>query len=135
MPIISETIRTEPDGSISFGDYEAEEKKKADLEMDGSQYRVKTHTEITRIEKDGMLLMETVPGTAVHNLTQKAGEISFNLEGREDTRITLELEPEAMYRILIDGTNIGNVKSNLAGKVIFSMELDAAFQHVSVKKT
>jgi hypothetical protein len=134
MSIINEIIRAEADGSLSFGDYESVEKKKAKIEQDGNEYHVKTHGEITRLEKNGMLLLETVPGTVVHNLNVTADAAAFSLEGREDTRITLELEPDEMYRVLINGTNIGNVKSNMSGKVVFSMELDATYQSVEVKK-
>jgi hypothetical protein len=134
VPIINEVIRKEPDDGLSFGDYESKEKKKAEIEIDGNEYHVKTHAEITRLEKNGLLLLETVPGAAVHGFNAAAGGISFNLEGLEDTRVTLGLEPGGMYRVIINGENIGNVKSNMAGKVIFSMELDATHQKVEVQK-
>jgi hypothetical protein len=134
MSIINEIIRLEEDGGISFGDYESKEKRKAGLDADGSHFQVKTHDEVTRLEKNGMLLLETVPGAAVHGMVTAADEISFALEGFEDTRITIELEPDQMYRVLINGTNIGNVRSNMAGKVIFSLELDETRQKVEVKR-
>ena len=134
MSVIHEIIRAEADGGLSFGDYEAAEKKKASLGHEGSEYYVKTYTDITRLEKNGMLLLETVPGAAVHNLRVEAEKISFSLEGREDTRITIEAEPDEIYRIHINGHNIGNVKSNVSGKVVFSMELDATVQSVEVTK-
>ena len=134
MSIINEIIRVEPDGSLSFGDYESAEKKKSELEAGGNQYYVKTHADITRLEKNGMLLIETVPGAAVHGLAVEAGTTAFSLEGLEDTRVTLELAPNEVYRVVINGTNIGNVKSNMSGKVIFSMELDATQQSVEVTK-
>jgi hypothetical protein len=134
MSIIHETIRAESDGTLSFGDYASADKKKAGLELDGSEYHVKTHAEITRLEKNGMLLLETVPGAAVHNLHIAADAMTFSLEGLEDTRITLGLEPDEIYRVTINGTGIGNVKSNISGKIIFSMELDDTYQSVDVKK-
>jgi hypothetical protein len=81
-----------------------------------------------------MLLLETVPGAVVHNMRVEADAFRFSLEGCEDTRITIEVEPDEIYRIHINGQNIGNVKSNMAGKVVFSMELDATFQSVEVIK-
>lgn len=135
MSIIDEIIRVEENGLISFGDYLSPEKKKrVDFEVDGNLYNVKTCQEITRLEKNGKLLLETVPGAVVHELNVADSKVEFLLEGLEDTRITMELEPEALYRILIEGTNIGNVKSNISGKVIFSLELDDQARPIEIIK-
>ncbi len=136
MAIIDEIIRAEADGSISFGDYVSTEKRKAaDFEVDGNLYKVKTHNEITRLEKNGKLLLETVPGAAVSGLTVTGEAVAFKLEGYEDTRVTLELAPNESYRVIINGTSLGNVKSNLSGKVVFSTELDGNAQSVEIVKT
>lgn len=43
MAVIKELIRTEADGSISFGNYELEKKSKvSDFEHEGDLYKVKT---------------------------------------------------------------------------------------------
>ena len=43
MSVVSELIRTEADGTISFGNYELPAKsKKSDFEHDGDLYKVKT---------------------------------------------------------------------------------------------
>ena len=66
MSGIKELLRVEADGAISFGDYELEEKKKlADFEYQGDLYKVKTFREITKLERNGMFVYESVPGTAV----------------------------------------------------------------------
>ena len=135
MAVIDEIIRLEDDGSISFGDYVSEEKKKKDdFEAAGDRYKIKTHHAITRLEKNEALLIETVPGAAVHRFTIKENTLSFGLEGADDTRVTVELEPEALYRVLIEDTNIGNVKANISGKVIFSLDLDDTPKTVEIIK-
>ncbi len=135
MAVIDEIIRTEADGGISFGDYVSTEKRKlADYEVDGDLYKVKTHNEITRLEKNGKLLLETVPGTAVHNLRVTGEAVTFGLEGFEDTRVTVELAPGESYRVVIDETNLGFVKANLSGKVIFSTELEDEIQSIEIVK-
>ena len=49
MSVVSELIRTEADGTISFGNYELPAKsKKSDFEHDGDLYKVKTFKEITK---------------------------------------------------------------------------------------
>ena len=54
MAVIEELIRKEDDGSISFGNYLMDEKKKVlDFEVQGDLYKVKTFKEITKLEKDG----------------------------------------------------------------------------------
>ena len=49
MPVIEELIRTEQDGTISFGNYKLSTKSKLqDFEHDGDLYKVKTFYEITK---------------------------------------------------------------------------------------
>ena len=48
MAAISELIRTEKDGTISFGDYTKDSKSKLDnYDFNGDMYKVKTFKEIT----------------------------------------------------------------------------------------
>lgn len=52
MSVIKELIRTEEDGTISFGNYELDTKSKlSDFEHDGDMYKVKTYNEITKLER------------------------------------------------------------------------------------
>ena len=47
MSVIKELIRTEADGTISFGDYSLDAKAKAeDFEHEGDLYKVKTYCDI-----------------------------------------------------------------------------------------
>jgi len=46
------------------------------------------------------------------------------VEGLEDASITLELEPEKEYRVYIDDKSIGEMKTNLGGKLSISLEID-----------
>ena len=44
MPVVEELIRTEQDGTISFGNYKLGQKsKKSDFEYQGDIYKVKTY--------------------------------------------------------------------------------------------
>lgn len=70
-----------------------------------------------------MFVYESVPGTAVNNFEFTEKEITFLVEGLEDAQITLELEAEKEYKIFIDNTNVGKMKTNLGGKLMFSVEL------------
>ena len=63
MAVIQELIRQEENGRISFGNYLMDEKKKVlDFEANGDLYKVKTFREITKLEKNGKMLLEAVPG-------------------------------------------------------------------------
>lgn len=125
MAVIEELIREEGNGTISFGNYTLEEKSKvSDFEHAGDLYKVKTFKEITKLEKNGLFIYESVPGTAVKNLNITDREVSFEVEGFEDTQITLELEAEKEYKVYIDDTNIGKMKTNLGGKLVLSVELN-----------
>lgn len=127
MAVISELIRTESDGSISFGDYTLSAKTKKDgFEYQGDQYKVKTFKEITKLERNGMFVYESVPGTAVSNFVVKESGVSFQVEGSEDSQITLELEENAEYEITINDASAGTMKTNLGGKLSMSVELEEA---------
>ena len=59
MAAVKELIRSEADGSISFGDYTLQEKTKlSDFEHLGDVYKVKTYKDITKLEKNGMFVYE-----------------------------------------------------------------------------
>ena len=50
MSVVKELIRTEDNGTISFGNYELAQKSKvSDFEYDGDMYKVKTYNEITKL--------------------------------------------------------------------------------------
>lgn len=125
MAVVKELIRNEKDGSLSFGDYTLNEKTKlSDFEHSGDLYKIKTYNEITKLEKNGLFVYESVPGTAVHNFNASDSTISFKVEGAEDAQITLELEADTTYSIVVNGENTGSMKTNLGGKLMFSVELD-----------
>ena len=135
MAAIEELIRQEENGTISFGNHLMDEKKKVlDFEVNGDLYNVKTFCEITKLEKNGNMLMETVPGATVHNFEMDEKGARFTVEGAEDAQITMELEPETEYKILIDDVNVGKMKSNLAGKVTFSVELQKGMPAVAIER-
>ncbi len=133
MAVISELIRTEEDGTISFGDYSLAAKSKLDnFEYHGDIYKVKTFKEITKLERNGLFVYESVPGTAVRNFAASENSVIFSVEGPEDAQITLELEEETEYEIFIDGSSAGVMKTNLGGKLNFSVELEGA-EYVDIK--
>ena len=69
MPVIDELIRSEENGTISFGNYTLDAKsKKNDFEHSGDTYYVKTFKEITKLERNGSFVYESVPGTSVFHL-------------------------------------------------------------------
>ena len=133
MAVISELIRTEENGKLSFGDYTLAAKAKLDnFEKDGDIYKVKTFKEITKLERNGLFVYESVPGTAVEHLKATDTGMEFSVEGAEDAQVTVELEDEAEYDIVIDGADAGRMKTNLGGKLSLSVELDVVSQ-VAVK--
>ena len=125
MAVITELIRKEADGTLSFGNFDFDTKqKKSDFEYEGDMYKIKTFKEITKLEKNGMFVYESVPGTVVTNMKSTENEVVFNVEGWEDSSITLELEPEQEYKVLVDNADIGRNKTNLGGKLNISVELN-----------
>lgn len=57
MAAISELIKADANGTISFGDYTLSSKSKLDnFEHNGDVYKVKTFKEITKLERNGMFV-------------------------------------------------------------------------------
>lgn len=133
MAVVTELIRKEDNGTISFGNYELATKSKfSDFEHHGDLYKVKTYKDITKLERNGLFVYESVPGTSVFELELEEREISFKVEGTTSSQITLELEPEKDYKVFIDDINIGKMKTNLGGKLVLSVDLSEE-QAVEVK--
>ena len=133
MGVISELIRSESDRTVSFGDYTLPEKQKlSDFKHEGDLYKVKTYKDITKLERNGMFVYESVPGTAVEHLSITEKEISFAVEGASDSQITMELSPDTEYDVTVDGREIGKMKTNMSGKLSLSVELNEGTP-VSVK--
>lgn len=125
MAVVAELIRSEANGTISFGDYTLGAKSKLDnFEHSGDLYKVKTFREITKLERNGMFVYESVPGTAVTNMTASENGVEFEVEGPEDAEITLGLMEETEYDVFVAGKSIGQMKTNLGGKLTLSVELD-----------
>ena len=125
MEVVKSLIQSEKDGTLSFGDFSLKEKqKKSDFKHDGDLYKVKSFNEITRLERNGAFVYESVPGTAFFNLKVSDKEIDFSLTGKGDIQITMELQAEKDYEVIVAGDSLGVMKTNLGGKLTFSVEAD-----------
>ena len=133
MAVVKELIRTEENGAISFGDYELTQKSKlSDYQHQGDMYKVKTFREITKLERNGMFVYESVPGTAVTEFAVTDTTVTFKVEGFEDAQITVQLEDDCEYEIYEDGVGVGGMKTNMSGKLSLSVELNEG-KEVEVK--
>ena len=135
MAVVEELIRVENENGLSFGDYTLNAKKKvSDFEFHGDMYKVKTYRDITKLEKNELFVYESVPGTSVFDFEETAARTEFEVEGFEDTQITLELEAEQEYEVFVDDVNIGRMTTNLGGKLVLSVELGSTQKHVKIVK-
>ena len=127
MAVVEELLRSEEDGTISFGNHKLEKKAKVeDFQHDGDLLKVKTCREITKLEKNGMFLYESVPGTSVLHFGEKEDGVEFIVEGDEDAQITIGLTDDRAYEVFVDGTSIGAIKTGFGGKLSLSVEIGAA---------
>ena len=126
MAVVKELLRSEADGAISFGNHKLEQKAKLeDYEHVGDLLKVKTCREITKLEKNGMFLYESVPGTSVNSFLEKENGVDFIVEGDEDAQITIGLMDDTEYEVFVSGKSIGTMKTGLGGKLSLSVELEA----------
>ncbi|MBE5859522.1 MAG: endosialidase [Butyrivibrio sp.] len=135
MAVVEQLLRAEADGTISFGNYELSEKKKLDnFEYEGNVLKVKTYKDITKLEQNEMFLYESVPGTAVSHFKESEKGLSFEVEAPGDAQITVGLEENAEYHVLVDGKNIGPMKTGVGGKLNLSVSLGNAPVKVEIHK-
>ena len=92
MAAVKELILSEDNGNLSFGDHTLSSKaKKEDFPHGGDLYKVKTYNEITKLERNGIFVYESVPGTSVNHFKETEDGVSFDVEGADDAQITLGL--------------------------------------------
>lgn len=127
MAVVEELLRSEADGSISFGNHTLTAKAKLeDFPHNGDLYKVKTFQTMTKLEKNGMFLYESVPGTSVTHLVERADGMSFTVEGSEDAQITLGLKEDTEYEVFVDGASVGRMNTGMSGKLNISVEIAEA---------
>ena len=125
MAAVKDLLRAEADGTLSFGDYTLASKTKLDgFEFQGDLYKVKTFKEITKLEKNGMFVYESVPGTAVEHFKMTEDVLSFGVSGAEDAQFTVELEADSKYEVYMDDVSVDKMTTNLSGKLSISAELN-----------
>ena len=124
MAVVEQLLRSEADGSVSFGNHTLAEKAKVeDFPHGGDLYKVKTFHTMTKLEKNGMFLYESVPGTSVNGLQETENGMNFKVEGDSDAQITLGLKDDTEYEVFVGGESAGKVSTGLGGKLNLSVEL------------
>ncbi|MCI6629496.1 MAG: endosialidase [Lachnospiraceae bacterium] len=136
MAVVEGLIRSEADGTLSFGNHMLKDKaKKEDFEHNGDLYKVKTYATMTKLEKNGMFAYESVPGTSVNHFEESQDGVDFLVEGAEDAQLTIGLQDETEYEVFVNGESVGKMNTNLGGKLNVSVELAGAGEvKVSVRK-
>ena len=136
MASTEKLLYVEADGSLGFGDHTLAEKAKVeDFPYQGDLLKVKTYHTMTKLEKNGMFVYESVPGTSVSNFKEEGDGVTFNVKGSADSQITIGLEDDQEYKVVVDGENAGFVTTNLGGKLSISIDLSTgASVSVEVKK-
>lgn len=127
MAVVQELLRSEENGGISFGNHKLQQKAKLeDYQHAGDLLKVKTYKDITKLEKNGMFLYESVPGTSVLDFVEKEDSVEFVVEGDEDAQITIGLDEEKEYEVFVNGNSVGIMNTGLSGKLSLSVELETA---------
>ena len=136
MATVEEIIREEEDGTISFGNFKLSEKQKvSDFEHGGDTYKVKTYAEITKLEKNEAFLYESYPGTAVFHFEESEDGIIFDMDAENDAQITLGLEENTKYAVVINGEYAETISTGIGGKLSFSAaSVEDELTNVEIKK-
>ena len=120
MGVVEELIRKDADGTLSFGNYLLDTKtKKSDFAFEGATFK-----EITKLEKNGTLVYESVPGSTVTKFKGNPDVVEFEVEAPSDISFTLEMEPSTEYKLVVDGVSAGRIPTNVGGKLNASLSLN-----------
>ena len=87
---------------------------------------------MTKLEKNGLFLYESVPGTSAINFKEDENGVSFFVTGDGDVQITVGLEEDTEYEVFVEEKAIGKMKTNMGGKLSFSVSLTDG-EEVAVK--
>lgn len=109
---------------LDFGDYNLDEKVKDTIELNGIKYRVKTHEEITRLERDELMIYESVPGTNVYNFSYNSEEIYFDVEGKGNTSLIIAVNQDKTYNIFVNNEEYLSINILAGGKIQFLINFD-----------
>ena len=135
MSNLPNDIIVEAAGGLSFGNYTAKEKIKVnDFEHMGNIYSLRSHNQVTRLEKNGEMLIETVPGAAISNFTLDDAICSFDIAGAANVQVTLGLAPEVTYHLRVAGDVSEEITANRSGKLSFGAELSREAKKVILEK-
>ena len=135
MAVVEQLLRSEADGSVSFGNHTLTAKAKLeDFPHQGDLYKVKTFQSMTKLEKNGMFLYESVPGTSVNNLKETGEGMEFQVEGADDVQITLGLKDDTEYEVFVGNESVGKMKTGLGGKLSLSVGLAEGAAKVTVSE-
>lgn len=127
MAVVEELLRSESDGTISFGNHTLASKAKVeDFKHAGDLLKVKTYKDITKLEKNGLFLYESVPGTSVLQFCETETGVEFVVEGDNDAQITVGLNDDTEYEVFLADKSMGTMKTGLGGKLSLSVELEGA---------
>ena len=136
MAVVTELIREEANGTLSFGNYTLDAKAKVeDFKHGGDLYKVKTFSTMTKLERNRLFLYESVPGTSVNNFIEDDKGVSFMVESNQDAQLTIGMEEDTEYSVFVGGKSMGVLKSNPSGKINISVELaDAGEVEVLIRR-
>lgn len=136
MAGVEQLLCSENDGTISFGNHTLVEKAKLeDFNHGGDIYKVKTYKAMTKLEKNGMFLYESVPGTSVEHFQETENGVTFFVEGNQDAQLILGLEDDTEYQVFINDESVGTMNTGVSDKLNVSVDFtDAKRVYVRVEK-
>ena len=123
MAATDNMIRIEENNSLSFGNHTLSAKAKVEnFAYQGDLLKVKTFYEITKLEKNGSFLYESVPGTSVTEFMENEDGMEFMVFGKEDAQITVGLAAQTAYEVIVGEEKVGVMETNLSGKLSVGVE-------------
>ncbi len=130
-----EVLKVNQDDTLMFGNFEAIDKQKvSDFRHKGDILAVKTHKDITVLKKNDALFVECVPGAVFDKFDYAYGFVKFDVKGYKQSMITLGVEPEASYKVFLNGVERDTLTSNVSGKISASIDIENKVASIEIRK-
>lgn len=127
-------LKINDDKTFDFGNYENKDKLKEAIIHNELDYKVKTHSDITRLERDELMIYESVPGTNVRNFSYTSSKIKFNVSGYSHTSIIIGVNQDSVFNLTVDNVDEGEAIFVAKGKLNINLNLENN-EEVSVELT
>ena len=93
------------------------------MRYEGDLYKIKTFREMTKLERNGLFVYESIAGNDCGEFHGDRGRCGVYRRELGGMQITLGLEADTESEVFVAGESAGKMSTNLGGKLSVGVEL------------